>query len=109
MSRSTCTARGLGTSPIPFAQELLEIEFDFRVPPAAAAHQRRAGARALALEPRSVADFYFRVLGLLREIGVAVTINELPSEFAHPVISSMTMFMQVTMRSRSIGSRARSL
>lgn len=78
------TARGLGTSPVPFAQELLEIEFDFL------SHQlllrTSAGqARALALEPRSVADFYFRVLGLLREIGVAVTINELPSEFAHPV------------------------
>jgi hypothetical protein len=78
------TARGLGTSPVPFAQELLEIDFDFL------SHQlllrTSAGQeRALALEPRSVADFYFRVLGLLREIGVVVSINELPSELAHPV------------------------
>ena len=32
-----------------------------------------------------MADFYFRVLAAAREIGVAVTINELPSELAHPV------------------------
>ena len=102
------TARGLGTSPVPFGQELLEIDFDFL------SHQlllrTSAGQeRALALEPRSVADFYFRVLGLLREIGVAVTINELPSSSRTRCDSPMTMFMQVTMRPRSIGSGVPSL
>ena len=78
------TARGLGTSPIPFAQELLEIEFDFL---GHRLHLRTSagGERSLALEPRPVADFYARVLALLRELGVEVTINTLPSELEHPV------------------------
>ena len=78
------TARGLGTSPIPFAEQLLEIEFDFLSQQLLL--RTSAGAqRALALEPRSVADFYVRVLGLLHELGVLVSINALPSELEHPV------------------------
>ena len=78
------TARGLGTSPIPFAEQLLEIEFDFLSQQLLL--RTSAGAqRALALEPRSVADFYVRVLGLLHELGVLVSINDLPSELEHPV------------------------
>jgi len=78
------TARGLGTTPIPFAEQLLEIEFDFLSQQLLL--RTSAGAqRALALEPRSVADFYVRVLGLLHELGVLVSINDLPSELEHPV------------------------
>ena len=78
------TARGLGTSPIPFAEQLLEIEFDFLSQQLLL--RTSAGAqRALALEPRSVADFYVRVLGLLHELGVLVSINDLPSELERPV------------------------
>ena len=78
------TARGLGTSPIPFAEQLLEIEFDFLSQQLLL--RTSAGAqRALALEPRSVADFYVRVLGLLHGLGVLVSINDLPSELEHPV------------------------
>ena len=78
------TARGLGTSPIPFAEQLLEIEFDFLSQQLLL--RTSAGAqRALALEPRSVADFYVRVLGLLHELDVLVSINDLPSELEHPV------------------------
>jgi uncharacterized protein DUF5996 len=78
------TARGLGTSPMPYGSELLEIEFDF------IGHRLRVRTsqgeeRALALEPQTVADFYQRVLDTLRSVGVSVVINELPSELANPV------------------------
>ena len=78
------TARGLGTSPIPFAEQLLEIEFDF-LSQQLLLRTSDGAQRALALEPRSVADFYVRVLGLLHELGVLVSINDLPSELEHPV------------------------
>jgi hypothetical protein len=73
------TARGLGTSPIPFGGEILEIEFDF-IRHRLLARTSRGEERALALEPQAVADFYSRVMGLLRELGVSISINELPCE-----------------------------
>jgi hypothetical protein len=42
----------------------------------------------LALEPQSVADFYFHVLDLLNGIGVSVSINESPNEVVDPVVFS---------------------
>jgi hypothetical protein len=78
------TARGLGTSPIPAGHEILEIEFDF------VAHQLVARVstgdeRSLPLEPQTVADFYRRVMAALRELGVAVSIDEMPNEFPDPI------------------------
>ena len=73
------TARGLGTSPMPYGSEICEMEFDF------ISHQlrvrtSRGDERALPLVPQSVADFYARVIDLLRELAVPVTINPFPSE-----------------------------
>ena len=78
------TARGLGTSPIPVGSEILDIEFDF-VAHRLAARTSRGEERTLALEPRTVADFYRRVIDLLDGIGVAVAINEMPSEVPGPI------------------------
>jgi hypothetical protein len=78
------SARGLATSPIPIGTEILEVEFDF------ANHRLLARAssgdeRTLALEPQSVAAFYRRVIDLMADIGVAVTINGLPNEVPNPI------------------------
>src|SRR5262245_23788613 len=78
------TARGLGTSPIPIGNEILEMEFDF-VGHRLVARTSRGDERTLALEPQTVADFYLRVMDLLNGIGVAVTINQTPSEVPNPV------------------------
>jgi hypothetical protein len=75
------TARGLTTSPMPFAGELLELEFDF-VRHRLLARTSRAEERSFALEPQTVADFYARIGALLRELGVTVAINERPVELA---------------------------
>ena len=78
------TAQGLGTSPIPFGHENVEIEFDF------IAHRllirtSRGDDRSLALQPQSIADFHHQVLALLNDVGVAVTIDEMPNEVPDPI------------------------
>ena len=78
------TARGLGTSPIPLGNDILEMEFDF-VEHRLVARTSRGDERTLALEPQTVADFYRRVLDLLNGIGVAVAINEMPREVPDPI------------------------
>ena len=79
------SARGLTTSPMPLpAGGLLEIEFDYVV------HElvfRTDSGRfeRIALEPQTVASFYARYTGMLRDLGVAVALDPLPVELAHPV------------------------
>src|SRR3954463_11339332 len=58
------TSRGLGTSPIPFGERTLEIDFDFL------AHRlvfrtSDGGVREMMLAPRTVADFYREYLATL--------------------------------------------
>jgi hypothetical protein len=78
------TARGLGTAPMPYGSELLEIEFDF-IGHRLSVRTSRGEERALTLEPQTVADFYRRATDLLGSVGVAVVINELPNELPNPV------------------------
>jgi len=78
------TARGLGTSPIPIGDELLEMEFDF-VRHHLVVRTSRGEERTLPLVPQAVADFHRQVLDLLRDIGISVAINEMPNEVANPI------------------------
>jgi uncharacterized protein DUF5996 len=78
------TARGLGTSPIPFGTEIVEVEFDF-IDHRLLACTSRGDERAFALEQQSVADFYSRAIMLLSQVGVPISINDLPSELPGPV------------------------
>jgi len=78
------SARGLTTSPIPFAGELLELEFDF-LRHRWLARTSRGEERGFALEPQTVADFYARVRDVLRELGVVAAITERPCELADPI------------------------
>jgi hypothetical protein len=78
------TGRGLGTLAIPAGREILEIEFDF------IAH--RLGVRTslgaecfLVLAPQPVSEFYRQLMSQLRELGIAVSIHEMPNEVADPI------------------------
>ena len=73
------TARGLGTSPIPFGADIFEIEFDF-VGHRLNARTSRGAERSLPLRPQPVADFFSATLDLLGGMGVAVAIKETPNE-----------------------------
>ena len=78
------TARGLGTSTIPVGGEVLEIEFDF-VDHRLQLRTSTGETRSIALEPRTVADFYAAVMQALLELGIAVRIHEMPNEVAEPI------------------------
>jgi hypothetical protein len=73
------SARGLTTSPIPFGARTLEIEFDF-VDHVLWLRTGDGDARQIALRPQTVADFYAEVMAALEALGMAVRINQTPSE-----------------------------
>jgi hypothetical protein len=78
------TARGLGSSAIPVGREVIEFEFDF-IADSLVLRSSWGEERVLALVPQSVAAFHERVMRLLTEIGVPVTISVLPNEVPDPI------------------------
>ncbi|MBL29562.1 MAG: hypothetical protein CMM50_18685 [Rhodospirillaceae bacterium] len=78
------TARGLGTSPIPVGNELLEIDFDI-IGHHLVARTSSGVEETLPLVPRTVADFYEEVIGTLGDLGIAVAINDMPNELPDPI------------------------
>jgi hypothetical protein len=72
------TATGLTTSPIAHGARTFEMQFDFTQH--ALDIRSAAGARRVALQPQSVADFYGAVMAALDDLGIAVAINEKPCE-----------------------------
>jgi hypothetical protein len=73
------TARGLTTGPIPLGGHDLQIDFDF-VDHVLWLRTSDGRFRQILLRPISVADFYAEVMAALRELGVAVRIDERPNE-----------------------------
>jgi uncharacterized protein DUF5996 len=78
------TARGLTTTPMPYGRCMLEIAFDF------VDHRLRFetsdGRRAeIALEPKTVADFYREVIRTLDDLQMPVRIWPMPVEIPAPI------------------------
>ena len=73
------TARGLTTLPIPFGSRLFQIDFDF-IDHRLLIETDDGARKTIALQPRSVADFYRDVFAQLAALGIEVTINTIPSE-----------------------------
>ncbi|HVO79890.1 MAG TPA: DUF5996 family protein [Terriglobales bacterium] len=78
------SARGLTTSPIPYARGIFEVEFDFLT------HNlwiqtSEAGRGSIQLKPRSVADFYKECMSALRSLGIEVKIWHMPVEVPDPI------------------------
>jgi Family of unknown function (DUF5996) len=72
---------GLTTSSIPYGSDLFQVDFDFLQ------HQLLietswARSAAVALRPRSVADFYAEVMDALRDLGIQAHIWTTPVEVA---------------------------
>ncbi len=78
------TSRGLGTSPMPYRERVLEVDFDF-IDHQLVARTSDGEARTLALKPQSVAEFYREYLDLLRSLGVDVAIHPVPVEMPEVV------------------------
>src|SRR5713101_7866247 len=77
-------ALGLTTSPIPYHGEIFEIQFDF-VHHQLIIQTSQGLSRTIALEPRSVADFYREFMAALRSLDIAVKIWTTPVEVPIPI------------------------
>ena len=77
-------ARGLTTSAMPYDDGVVEITFDFQEH-ALRIETSGGAARAIALAPRSVADFHREVMAALRDLGVDARITRLPNEMENVV------------------------
>jgi hypothetical protein len=73
------TARGLGTSPIPYDGSSFEIEFDF-LDHRLLTRTSEGSTRSIPLAPRSVADFYDEYIRMLAALGIAARIWPVPVE-----------------------------
>jgi hypothetical protein len=78
------TARGLTTARIPYGEKTFELRFDFLQ------HQfvletNDGLVKTLALEPRSVAEFYQEFMELLRSAKIEVKIWRMPVEIPDPI------------------------
>src|SRR3954452_20345013 len=78
------SGRGLSTSPIPDGSRSFEIDFDLldgilRISTSDGAQ------RQLALTGRSVASFYVATMAALAEVGIDITIDQMPNEVPDPI------------------------
>jgi hypothetical protein len=78
------TVRGMTTGVIPYRERALQIDFDFTE------HNLSIDTddgerKALALIPRTVADFYGDFMDTLRALGIEVTIDPVPTEVPNPI------------------------
>jgi Family of unknown function (DUF5996) len=78
------TARGLTTSPIPDGARSFEIEFDF-IDHALRISISSGARRQFPLAGHSVASFYVLLIAALADLGIHVTIDEMPNELPEPV------------------------
>jgi hypothetical protein len=75
------TARGLGTSIIPYRETDFEIELDF-LDHMLVVRTSEGAIRTLPLQTQSVAEFYLEYRSLLRSLGIEVKIWPVPVEMA---------------------------
>jgi hypothetical protein len=75
------SGRGLTTSPIPFGERTLEIEFDF-IDHVLWLRTNDGRFRQVVLQPQPVAMFFTEVMAALDGLGMSVRINQTPSEIA---------------------------
>jgi hypothetical protein len=77
------SARGLTTSPIPYAGRVFEISFDF-IDHKLVLATNDGLIKTLSLVPMSVAAFYKNVMGMLRSAKIDVSIWKMPVEIPDP-------------------------
>jgi hypothetical protein len=78
------TARGLTTSPIPYGASTFQIELDF-IDHLLRISTSDGATRQFALAGKSVASFYVAVMADLAELGIHITIDEMPNELPEPI------------------------
>jgi Family of unknown function (DUF5996) len=113
------TARGLSTRMLTHGSRRFTVEFDF-VDHTLAIRASDGATSTLTLAPRSVADFYREVMGLLRDMALPVKIWPVPVEIPEPIRfdedtahasydrTHVSRFWQILLQSHRVLSGARS-
>jgi len=78
------TPRGLTTSPVPDGTRTFQIDFDF-IDHVLRISTSDGTQRQFPLAGQSVASLYAATLAALAELGIAVTIDEVPNELTDPI------------------------
>ena len=78
------TSRGLTTKTLPHDKRSFRISFDF-IDHQLVIEPSDAGRRSIALEPRTVADFYREMMTTLRDMSLPVQIWPMPVEIPDPI------------------------
>jgi hypothetical protein len=78
------TTRGLTTSPIPDGTRSFQIDFDL-IDHVLLISTSDGAERQFALAGHSVASFYASVMAALAELGIDLTIDEMPNELPDPI------------------------
>ena len=78
------TSRGLTTSPMPYGDRLVQIDFDF-IDHQLVARTSDPETRTLPLEAKTVADFYREYRELLRSLDLDLRIRPMPNELVDAV------------------------
>jgi hypothetical protein len=73
------TSRGLTTSPIPHGERVFQIDFDF-IDQVVLVTTVEGERETMVLRPRTVASFYQELMGILKDLGLPVTIHPHASE-----------------------------
>jgi hypothetical protein len=77
-------ARGLTTTSVPHGVRSFEMELDF-IDHQLVIRTCEGAVRTVQMRPRTVADFYAEVMGVLDELGLSVRIRTLPQEVPDPI------------------------
>ena len=78
------TVRGVTTSPMPYGNRTLAIDFDF-IDHVLLLRDQRRRPRTIPLEPMTVAAFYQPVMAALEDLQRPVRIWPVPCEVANPI------------------------
>lgn len=78
------TSRGLTTSPIPYGERTFQIDFDF-IDHRLLIQTSEGAVKTIALQPRTVADFYEDVMVTLGELDLDIKIHTQPNELPDPL------------------------
>lgn len=78
------TSRGLTTSSMPYEHRTFQIDFDF-IDHQLKIYTSDGLSKTLALETQSVAEFYHRVMAILRELEIEISIWTTPVEVENPI------------------------
>ncbi len=78
------SARGLSSGPIPFGQQVFQVDFDL-IDHRVAIHTSAGLSSSIPLVARPVAEFYLDVMQALASMDIRVRINSLPAEVDNPI------------------------